>query len=229
MLDLLAVGAHPDDVEIGMGGSLATLVARGQQVGILDLTDGEPTPTGSPEARLEESRQAAAVLGVSWRETLELPNRYLQDSIENRKRIAAVLRRVRPRLVAVPYWIDAHPDHVAACQLMEAAAFYTKLTKSDIPGEPAPIPRMVHYFCNHYRLHPHPSFVLDISGQLEAKLQAVRVYRSQFNEERRNLGIFERVAAHARYWGGLIGAEAGEVFFSREPLRLTSFDSLCGL
>ncbi len=226
MLDLLAIGAHPDDVEIGLGGTLATLVRAGRKVGILDLTDGEPTPTGTVEKRLAESREAAKILGVDWRQTLELPNRYLEDTVPNRKRIAAVLRETKPRRVAVPYWIDAHPDHVAACRLCEAAAFYTKLTRSDIPGEPAPIPRMLHYFCNHYKLHPQPSFVFDISGQLDQKLEAVRVYRSQFNEERGNLGIFGRVADHARYWGGLIGAEAGEIFFSREPLRLTSLDSL---
>ena len=226
MLDLLAIGAHPDDVEIGMGGTVATLVKAGKRVGILDLTDGEPTPTGTVEQRLAESREAASILGVEWRRTLELPNRYLEDTIANRKRVAGVLRETRPRLVAVPYWIDAHPDHVAACQLCEAAAFYTKLTRSDIAGEPAPIPRMLHFFCNHYKLNPQPSFVFDITGQLEQKLDAVRVYRSQFNEERGNLGIFGRVANNARYWGSLIGAEAGEIFFSREPLRLMSLDSL---
>lgn len=226
MLDLLAIGAHPDDVEIGLGGTLLKLLEAGKKVGILDLTDGEPTPTGSVEKRLAESREAARVLGVEWRRTLELPNRFLEDTIPNRKRVAAVLREVRPRMVAVPYWVDAHPDHVAASRLCEGAAFYAKLTKSDIPGDPAPIPRMLHFFCNHYKLHPDPSFVFDISGQLERKLEAIRVYRSQFNEERGNLGIFERVATHARYWGGLIGAQAGEVFFSREPLRMTCLDSL---
>lgn len=226
MLDALAIGAHPDDVEIGMGGTLLALGAEGLRPGILDLTDGEPTPTGSVEKRAAESAEAARRLGVGWRRTLEFPNRYLTDSISNRKRLAAVLREVRPRVMFVPYWVDAHPDHEAACKLCEAAAFYCKLTRSDIPGEPFPPPRLVYYFCNHLRLHAEPSLVLDITPYLEAKLEAVRAYISQFNSERGNLEIFERVRQHAGYWGSLIRRPAAEIFFTREPVGLSSLSAL---
>ncbi len=133
---VLAIGAHPDDVEIGMGGTIAALVAAGHRVTILDLTNGEPTPMGSPERRRAESEEAARVLGVARRITLGLPNRYLEDTVENRTAVAEVIREVRPELLFIPYWVDAHPDHVAAERLSEAARFYAKLTKTEMRGEP---------------------------------------------------------------------------------------------
>ena len=131
----MCVGAHPDDVEMGMGGTVALLVDQGYDVLILDLTNGEPTPYGSPEIRKKESEEAAKVLGVK-RITLDLPNRYLEDIIENRKKIAAIIRDFRPKYIFAPYFEDAHPDHIAASKLVDASRFYAKLTKSDIPGEP---------------------------------------------------------------------------------------------
>jgi len=128
MAELLVIGAHPDDVEIGMGGAIATFVHEGHGITILDLTDGEPTPMGSPEARRAESEAAARTLGVGRRITLPLPNRYLMDTVENRIAVAEVVREVRPEVVFLPYGIDAHPDHIAAERLGEAARFYAKLT-----------------------------------------------------------------------------------------------------
>ncbi|MBI3924196.1 MAG: bacillithiol biosynthesis deacetylase BshB1 [Armatimonadetes bacterium] len=227
MIDAVAIGTHPDDVEVGMGGTVLALQQQGWAIALLDLTDGEPTPTGSPEKRRAESRRAAEILGVGWRRTLPMPNRYLEDTIANRKEIAAVLRELRPRVLFAPYWDDAHPDHVAACRLIEASRFYCKLTRSDIPGEPFPPPRIYHYFSNHYRLQPRPSFILDITGHLERKLEAVRAYESQFNAARGNLAVLDRLRVHAAYWGSLIDREAGEVFVSREPIGVSGLSALC--
>jgi LmbE family N-acetylglucosaminyl deacetylase len=128
MKTIMCVGAHPDDVEMGMGGTVALLVDQGYDVLILDLTNGEPTPYGSPEIRKKESEEAAKVLGVK-RITLDLPNRYLEDTIENRKKIAAIIRDFRPKYIFAPYFEDAHPDHIAASKLVDASRFYAKLTK----------------------------------------------------------------------------------------------------
>ena len=122
LLDILVIAPHPDDGELGMGGAIVKFKARGQSVGILDLTDGEPTPHGSPEMRARETMAATEILGLDWRENLGLPNRSLEATLEARRRLAEVIRRVRPRWLFAPYWIDAHPDHVAATQLVEACA-----------------------------------------------------------------------------------------------------------
>ncbi|MHB2018890.1 MAG: bacillithiol biosynthesis deacetylase BshB1, partial [Candidatus Xenobia bacterium] len=221
-IDVLAVGAHPDDVEIGMGGSIASFLADGLSVAMLDLTNGEPTPVGSPEIRARESRAAANVLGVTTRLTLEFPNRYLQDGIEVRQRVAEVYRELRPRRLFVPYWTDAHPDHVAACAITEAARFYAKFTKTDMRGDPYYPPRLFHYCAIHLRLHVKPTFILDVSPHLSRKLEALGRYQSQFRDPR----ILQRIETDARYWGSLIGTEAGEPFVCREELGLASLGSV---
>jgi bacillithiol biosynthesis deacetylase BshB1 len=166
MAELLVIGAHPDDAEIGMGGAIAAFVQQGHGVVILDLTNGEPTPMGSPEQRRAESEAAARVLGVKRRITLPLPNRYLMDTVENRAAVAEVIREVRPEIVFLPYGVDAHPDHVAAERLGEAARFYAKLTKTEMRGDPHYPGRILHFFCTHYRLHVAPAFILDITDQI---------------------------------------------------------------
>jgi LmbE family N-acetylglucosaminyl deacetylase len=133
--DAVCVGAHPDDVEIGMGGTIAKMTGAGLKVAIVDLTNGEPTPHGSVEQRALESAAAARVLGAQ-RRTLSQPNRYLMDTVEARIELATVLREFRPRLLFVPYPVDAHPDHVAAAQIALAARFYSKFTKTDMAHEP---------------------------------------------------------------------------------------------
>ena len=135
-LDYLVIAPHPDDAELGAGGAILMLKAEGARVGVLDLTDGEPTPYGSPEVRRRETEAATALLGLDWRGNLGLPNRSLTADLEARARLAGVLRRLRPRFLFAPYWEDAHPDHVAASALVDAARFWAKLTKTDLPGEP---------------------------------------------------------------------------------------------
>jgi N-acetylglucosamine malate deacetylase 1 len=226
MAQLLVMGAHPDDAEIGMGGAIAAFVHQGHEVTLLDLTDGEPTPMGTPERRRAESEAAARVLGVRQRITLPLPNRYLMDTVDNRVAIAEVLRDVRPEIVFIPYGVDAHPDHLAAERLGEAARFYAKLTKTGMRGDPHYPRRILHFFCTHYRLHVAPAFVLDITDQIEQKMEAIASYRSQFNAERGNQGTLDSIRTVAAYWGTRIRRPYGEPFASKETIGLRGLEDL---
>lgn len=228
MLDLLVIAPHPDDAELGMGGAIARFIAEGRKVGILDLTNGEPTPHGSPEIRAGETERASAALGVTWRENLGLPNRSVQATLEARSALAAVFRRTRPRWLFAPYWVDAHPDHVAATELVETARFWSKLTKSDIPGEPHHPERIYNYFCVHLKLAPQPAFVLDITSYWEQKAAALACFESQFVKGREAMdpSFLELQRQEAAYWGKVIGTKYGEPFACREPIGLTSFEHL---
>jgi bacillithiol biosynthesis deacetylase BshB1 len=228
MLDVLVVAPHPDDAELGMGGAILTLKAAGQRVGVLDLTDGEPTPHGTPEIRRQETLAATKILQLDWRENLGLPNRSLQHTLEARRRLAEVFRRVRPRWIFAPYWVDAHPDHVAATDLTEAARFWSKLSKTDMLGEPFHPPRIFYYYCVHLRLAIQPAFVLDISDHWEKKLQAIQCYQSQFVAGRSPTPptFLDQLRDEAAYWGKLIGRAYGEPFASREPVALQGLQDL---
>src|SRR5919197_5404169 len=148
-LDYLVIAPHPDDAELGVGGTILLLKSQGASVGVLDLTDGEPTPFGSPEVRRREAEAATALLGLDWRGNLGLRNRSLVADLEARARLAGALRQLRPRFLFAPYWDDAHPDHIAASALVDAARFWAKLTKTDLPGEPFYPQRIVYYFSVH--------------------------------------------------------------------------------
>src|SRR5256886_15852691 len=176
-LDYLIIAPHPDDAELGVGGTIPLLQSQGARVGVLDLTDGEPTPHGSPEIRRRETEAATTVLGLAWRGNLGLTNRRLVADLEARAKLAGMIRQLRPRILFAPYWDDAHPDHVAASALVDAARFWAKLTKTDLAGEPHYPRRIFYYFSGHLRLHPRPSFVMDISPFLETNLRAVACYR----------------------------------------------------
>src|SRR5580704_15470770 len=136
VLDYLVVAPHPDDAELGVGGTILLLRSQGARVGVLDLTDGEPTPFGSLETRRLETDLATSVLGLAWRGNLGLPNRSLEPTLDARAKLASAFRLLRPRVVFAPYWEDSHPDHVAASALVDAARFWSKLTKTDMLGEP---------------------------------------------------------------------------------------------
>ena len=222
-MNVLALGPHPDDVEIGMGGTALMLRAAGHGVTFCDLTNGEPTPIGTPERRAREAAAAASLLGVR-RVTLDLPNRYLQDTVEARTRVAEVIRDVRPALLFVPYWEDAHPDHVAAAALGEAARFYAKLTKTSIAGEPFYPRRVIHFLSTHYRLHVRPSFIIDISPHIETKMAAIAAYASQFGPERGNESLLDEIRTWNAYYGSLIGTGYAEPFVSREEIGLSGLD-----
>jgi bacillithiol biosynthesis deacetylase BshB1 len=226
MLDALVIAPHPDDAELGMGGTIALMLAQGLAVGILDLTDGEPTPLGSPEIRARETAAASAALGITWRENLGLPNRRLRATLAARGRLAGVIRRTRPRWLFAPHWVDAHPDHVAATRLAEAARFWAKLTKCDLPGQPWHPERIYHYACVHLKSVRRPSFVVDISTTWQAKRLSLACYASQFPQPTGKPGVLDRVAAADAWWGSMIGTEHGEPFWSREPVALKGFADL---
>ncbi|MBM4001157.1 MAG: bacillithiol biosynthesis deacetylase BshB1 [Planctomycetes bacterium] len=228
MLDVLVIAPHPDDAELGMGGAIARLIASGRRVGVLDLTDGEPTPHGSLEIRARETRAATQALGLDWRENLGLPNRSLEPSLGARRRVAEVIRRVRPTWLFAPYWEDAHPDHVAATSLIEAARFWAKLTKTDMLGEPWYPERIYYYYCIHLRHAPRPAFVLDISPHWNLKRSAIACYESQFlvGNPAGSATILDRLRDESAYWGRMIGVEYGEPFASREPIGLRDLRDL---
>lgn len=228
MLDALVIAPHPDDAELGVGGTVLRLAQQGWKVGILDLTSGEPTPLGSLDRRRAETAAANAALGNPWRKNLGLPNRSLEPTLAHRRALAAVFREQRPRLLFAPYWEDAHPDHTAATKLVEDARFWSKLSKSDIPFEPFHPARILYYFSVHLRIVEQPRFVLDISDQQQSKREALNCYRSQFldNVAPGASGVIDAVADRTRYWGQLVGVRHAEPFASREPIGLTRLDSL---
>jgi bacillithiol biosynthesis deacetylase BshB1 len=227
-LDYLVIAPHPDDAELGAGGTILLLKEQGAKVGVLDLTDGEPTPHGSPEIRRRETEAATAVLGLDWRGNLELPNRSLEADLEARHRLAGVLRQLRPRTLLAPYWDDAHPDHVAASALVDAARFWAKLTKTDLPGEPHYPRRILYYFSVHLRLHPRPSFVLDITAHIDGKMRALACYHSQLVQGRPATPptLLDDLRDRARYWGWAIGTGYGEPFVCREEVGLRGLRDL---
>jgi bacillithiol biosynthesis deacetylase BshB1 len=222
---VLVVAPHQDDAEIAMGGTILALRKRGVRVVILDLSDGEPTPFGSVEIRAQETKAASQILGVQERILLGLTNREIFDTVENRKRVAEVIRSVRPAVLCAPYWEDAHPDHVQASALVDAARFYSKFVKTDLKGEPWYPRRQLYFFSTHMRVKMQPSFVFDISEHLDAKLSSIRAYESQFVKHPMNAERLDVIRNDAFYWGSQIGVKAGEPFVSRELVRVTSSDA----
>ena len=227
-LDILVVAPHPDDAELGMGGAILKFKSEGLRVGVLDLTSGEPTPHGSEAIRVRETAAATEILQLDWRDNLGLPNRSLEATLSARGQLASVFRHVRPRWLFAPYWVDAHPDHVAATQLVEAARFWAKLSKTDLPGEPHHPERIYNYYAIHLKLAPQPAFVLDISDHWEGKFAAIKCYHSQFIEGRSQdpPTMLDQLRDEASYWGRMIGAAYGEPFGSREPIGLRSMSGL---
>jgi LmbE family N-acetylglucosaminyl deacetylase len=224
-LDVIAVGAHPDDIEIACGGTLAALVEAGHKVGIIDLTDGEPTPLSpGPDARMAEAKAAGEALGVHLRTLIHLPNRRLFDSYEARVKLAIEFRKHRPRLVIglgdrTPM---ASPDHWQAMQITDAAVFYARLTKWDDQFEHLPphtIARQLYCFLGSPLANgpaPGSQVVVDISSTLAKKIAAIRCYKSQFPPEKEHL--FDRVDAADRYLGRSAGVVAAELLVSPRPI-----------
>ncbi|TWU67264.1 glucosamine-6-phosphate deaminase-like protein [Crateriforma conspicua] len=227
-LDFLVIAPHPDDAELGMGGTIAKMIDAGMRVGVLDLTSGEPTPHGSDSIRQAETASATEALRLTWRGNAGLTNRKLQATLEARELLASFFRMLRPRWLFAPYWMDAHPDHVAATELVEAARFWAKLSKTDMPGDRFHPERVYYYFCIHLRLAVQPSWIVDISDHWDQKIASVMAYESQFITGRPTEPptMIDRVRDDAAYWGKLINRRYGEPFATKEPLAIDSLRDL---
>lgn len=235
-LDVIAVGAHPDDVEIACGGTLAKLASQGYRVGIIDLTNGEPTPgCDDPDIRLAEADTAAQKLGITLRKVLTLPNRRLFDSFEARVTLATEFRIYRPRIVIgfgnkTPM---ASPDHYQAMLITDAAVFYSRLSKWDAYFGQLPVHTIDAqlYFQLGYEPIKHQEFgstiTVDITAQLEQKMDSIRAYQTQFPPAKAR--VLDRVRGLAMVAGSAAGFEAGEVFSTTRPLGCTDlFQTVIG-
>ncbi|MCX7046702.1 MAG: bacillithiol biosynthesis deacetylase BshB1 [Candidatus Sumerlaeota bacterium] len=226
--DVLAIGAHPDDVELFCGGTIARLVAGGRRVMIADLTSGERGSRGTKEERLVEAAKAAHVLGVARRQ-LDCGDTLIENTEANRLQVIRLIRETRPSVVITHDQEDRHPDHRKTHDLVSDAYFYSGVGGIDT-GQPRHRPRALFYFIGNHRAQmPRPSFAVDITPFFEKKLESVRVYRSQFfNAEYEGPDtwiaselFWRRVESRARLFGALIGADLAEAFVSPAPLPVS--------
>lgn len=226
-LHLLAIVAHPDDAELLCAGTLIRAADAGHRTGVLDLTGGEAGTAGSAELRRREAARAAEIMGLATRRVAGLPDGALENTVEARHRVAAVIRELRPDTVILMWPESRHPDHRIASQLAYDAAFVAGLTKAPVAGERFR-PRKVLYAMS-YREHAgKPTFVVDVTDQMERKLDAVFAYGSQF-EGRKGMGevypggdrdLRAQLRVHAAYYGGLIRTAFGEPFWTRETMAV---------
>ena len=224
MIDLLAVAAHPDDVEQTCGGTLLRMAEAGYRTGVIDLTAGDMGTRGSPETRLAEASEAAAVLNIAHRENLHFPDARLENSMAGRMTLAQRLRELRPRTVILPYWDGRHPDHYRAAELGYEACFLAGLKKIDQYTEPHRPYKII--YASLYA-NVTPSFVVDISRHFDRRMESLFCYRSQYGRTEEGGTIFpdeaeirERLAAIARFYGNLIGVRYGEPFVVKETMRI---------
>jgi len=230
-LDVLAIAAHRDDVEQTCGGTLLKMAERGRLTGILDLTQGEMGTRGTTEDRARESADAARILKTDFRQALDIPDGRVENTWENRLKIARVLREQRPRVLILPYWQGRHPDHYTCSVLGYEACFLAGLSKQELRDEsgkesvgrslPPHRPFKIIYATLYYDIRP--SFVVDITDQFEARLQSIYAYKSQFTDQQAGSSDFpahaeirERVATMAGYYGMLAGVKYAEPFLQKE-------------
>ena len=223
-LDVLAIAAHPDDVEQTCGGTLIRMAEAGYQTGVVDLTAGDMGTRGTPEERIAESDTAAKHMLLGWRGNLRMPDARLENNIAARMRLAAQLRELKPRVVILPYWEARHPDHYRACELGYEACFLAGLAKLDPSSEPH---RPFKILYSGLYTNIKPSFVVDISAQFERRMAALLSYTSQYGATSEGGGLFpqaqeirERLGAIARFYGNLIGVRYGEPFMVNEAIEI---------
>ncbi|MCA9272896.1 MAG: PIG-L family deacetylase [Phycisphaerales bacterium] len=244
MANVLVIGPHPDDQELGMGGTIAKLAAQGHNVLLLDVTNGEPTPFGDPVTRQAEAMKASEVLATKGqppirRHLLGLKNREVLHSIEARHKLAAIIRAHQADILFAPFFEDAHPDHIAVTRIAEDARFDAKLTSLDLQspvdgwtgesvllGDPIYPKWFFYYYATHLRWVANPSFVIDVTGYEQTKIDSINAYHTQFVLPEKNRKIVDWVHASLTYFGSRIGVPSGEAFYTREPVGLTGFDSL---
>ncbi|MGD0987922.1 MAG: bacillithiol biosynthesis deacetylase BshB1 [Candidatus Sulfotelmatobacter sp.] len=219
-LDILAIAAHRDDVEQTCAGTLLKAAHRGQRTGILDLTQGEMGTRGAAEDRAREAADAAKILGASWRRALDIPDGRVENTWENRLKVASVIRETRPRVVILPYWKGRHPDHYTCSVLGYEACFLAGLAKLDASSAPHR-PFKIVYATLYYDIRP--TFVVDISDQFEQKFASILAYKSQFSDQEAGKDLFPaqaeiraRVESMARFYGALGGVTYAEPFVQKE-------------
>lgn len=222
-IDLLVFGPHPDDIEIGLGATVARHTAMGRSVGFCDLTAGELGSNGTPEERRREAEQAARVLGAAWRENLGWPDGGIENTPSQVRSAVACIRRHRPRAVAVPYWRDRHPDHVAASRVLTISVFKSGLRRFERGAAPWQPEWICYYFIND---STRPSFVIDVSDHYETKRTALACYRSQFEGRddgtvgtRLNAPSFRQlIESRDAQFGALAGVVFAEGIVVRDPV-----------
>ena len=220
-LDILAIAAHRDDVEQTCGGTLLKMAQLRYRTGILDLTQGELGTRGTAADRAREAADAARILQVSWRQALDIPDGRVENTWENRLKVARVIREQRPRVVVLPYWKGRHPDHYTTSVLGYEACFSAGLSKLDIASLPPHRPFKIVYATLYYDIRP--TFVVDITDQFEARLGSIYAYASQFTDQIAGASDFpaqaeirERVTSMARFYGMLTGVKYAEPFLQKE-------------
>jgi bacillithiol biosynthesis deacetylase BshB1 len=230
MIDLLAIAAHPDDVEQTCGGAMLKMADAGYSTGIVDLTAGDMGTRGTPEIRVEESQEAARLLKVSHRENLYFPDARLENSMAGRMTLAHRIRELRPRTVILPYWQGRHPDHYRASEIGYEACFLAGLKKIDQYTEPHRPYKII--YASVYA-NVTPSFVVDISPYFERRMESLLAYRSQYGQTAEGETLFpdepeirERLASTARFYGNLIGAKYGEPYVVKETMRVDDVVSM---
>ena len=223
-LDILAIAAHPDDVEQTCGGTLLRMAEKGYRTGVLDLTAGDMGTRGTPEQRMAEAEIAAKHLRLRWRGNLRFPDARLENTISARMTLVVKIRELRPRVVILPYWEGRHPDHYRAGELGYEACFLAGLKKLDEYSEPHRPYKVIY---SSLYANVTPSFVVDISGQFEARMAALLSYESQYGACAEGSDLFpqeqeirERLGAIARFYGNLIGAKYGEPFVVKEAMQV---------
>lgn len=223
-LDVLAIAAHPDDVEQTCGGTLIRMAEQGYRNGVLDLTAGDMGTRGTPELRIQESQTAGEQMLLSWRQNLRWPDARLENHIGSRMTLAGVIRRIRPRVVILPYWSGRHPDHYRACEIAYEACFLAGLKRLE---EDVPPHRPFKILYSSLYANVTPSFVVDISRQFDRRMAALFSYVSQYGDAGEGTGLFpshaeveERLAAIARFYGNLIGVKYGEPFVVKEAMEI---------
>ena len=232
-VDILAFGAHPDDVELGCAGTLLKAVSAGQRTAVVDLTRGEMASRGTAEERDHESAEASRLMRLTTRRNLDLGDGLLMDTMEHRDRVAAEIRRFKPQVILAPYPGDRHPDHDAAGKLVQAASFYARMKNRILCDEDSGEPLEAHStnLLLVYLMHEleRPTLVVDISEVHAQKMAIVRTYRSQFLNPMPNDYQFigthdylQMIEARGAYYGAMIQTEYGEPFLARSPLKVTN-------
>jgi bacillithiol biosynthesis deacetylase BshB1 len=235
-LDILAIGAHPDDVELACGGTVAKSVKAGYKVGLVDLTEGELGTRGDKKIRAKEAADAAKILGVAIRENLRIPDGRIEVSTANMNKVISLYRKYRPEIILIPHWQERHPDHVHAHQLCREAQFYSGLRKISVRTYGKKLqPWRPHKYLHYMQKHEFtPSFIVDISDVFDIRVEAIKAHKSQFYNPSSSEPVtflsqksfLDFMETRMKYFGQQIGVQYGEPFYSVEPIGINDLFDL---